>query len=231
MNLEGKAKILIGVLAALFAGVVAWAVLTAEEVPVPEERVEPPRFMEHEGTVIVEEKLGVKIWELSAEKVIVDTLTGDAALETISGTFYREDGKFLTLVAKQGIYNQPTSDVHLEGDVEVVDSDGGKLTSQKLDWFNEEGKLVATEDVVVSKDNENMRATGDVVEASEGFTHYIIKGNAKISKDDMRAFADEAEAKDDFKRFSLRGNARVLRGVKDDEYTIEADSNKSGDDL
>ena len=178
--MDKKTKILVAVGIFLFICLIIWTVRTTPQAPDPKERIDPPTTMEYEGNTIVEEKNGVKIWEISSEKVRVDSTTQIAEFDKVSGKFYQEDGKVLQLTAKNGTYNQVTKDVHLEGDLEVLDGDGGKLTSKNLDWIGAEEILIANEDVKIFKDD--MQAFGDRAESKDGFQHFFLKGNARILK-------------------------------------------------
>lgn len=176
--MENKFKILIAGGVILFACLVVWVVNTTPAEPPPVEKVAPPSKMEYEGNTIVEEKDGVKLLELYSDKMIVDAKTQNAEFENIHGKLYQADGKFVELKAKKGNYNRKNESVHVEGDVIVTDSEGAKLISGKLDWNSKDDMLVATEKVKLSKDD--MRATGDRAEATNGLRHFKLKGNAQV---------------------------------------------------
>ena len=178
--MENKIKILIAVLGILFVCLVTWVIRTTPDAPPPSDYIEPPSFMEYENNTIVEEKDGVKIWEITSNKVRIDSTTQIATFEKISGKFYQEDGKVLELTANNGYYNQQTKDVHIEGDIEVLDGDGGTLTSKKLDWNGAEEVLVAEDDVQITKND--MQAFGDRAESKDGFQHFFLKGHARVMK-------------------------------------------------
>lgn len=176
--MEKKYKILIVICVGFFCGLVAWAIATTPTEPPPSEKIEPPSKMTYESNTITEEKNGVKLFELNSSKMMVDALTQNAEIEDVQGRFYQEDGSFIELTAKYGLYNRQTGDVHVEGEVKVTDSKGATLTSGKLDWSGKDEILTATENVKLSKDD--MRAFGDYAEATNGLRHFKLKGNAKV---------------------------------------------------
>ena len=185
MSTREKLLALTGVI--FFVCLVAWVVKTTPPDKPPSEKVTPPTVMEYEGNTITEEKDGQIIWELTCEKMRIDTLTQNIELDGITAKFYRNDEeKFWELKAAKGVYYQLNKVIHVEGNIAVTDSDGAQLLSDKLDYFADTEMLIAT-------------------------------GNVKISKDDMRAFADFAYSNNALQKVGLSGNARVLKGVKDEE--------------
>ncbi|MBR5914675.1 MAG: LPS export ABC transporter periplasmic protein LptC [Selenomonadaceae bacterium] len=178
--MENKVKVLIGVLAVLFVCLVTWVVRTTPDKPPPSDYVEPPSYMEYENNTLTEEKDGVKIWEITSDKIRVDSNTHRAEFSNIKGKFFQEDGKVLELTAIQGYYDQDTHNVHVEGDVVMTDGDGGKLETVNLDWLSNEEMLIATEDVRIAKDD--MRAFADRAESMNGFQKFLLKGNARVLK-------------------------------------------------
>lgn len=178
--METKYKILIGAGLGLFIALIAWVISTTPNEPPPSEKFAPPSNMTYEKNNIVEEKNGVKLFELDSDKMIVDAATQNAELEGVHAKFYQEDGKFVELTAQRGSYEHTSGNIHVEGEVVVIDSEGAKLISGQLDWRGKEEILIATEKVQISKDD--MRAYGDRAEARNGLRHFNLKGNAHILK-------------------------------------------------
>ncbi|MBR6013505.1 MAG: LPS export ABC transporter periplasmic protein LptC [Selenomonadaceae bacterium] len=178
--MDKKIKILIGIGVILFVCLVTWVIRTTPKAPPPQEKIEPPTVMEYDKNTITEEKNGVKVWEISADKIKMDSVTQMAEFEKVEGKFYQEDGKVLSMTGNSGVYNQQTKDVHVEGDVTVIDGDGAKLTSKNLDWKSEDETITATEDVKIFR--EDMRAFGDFATSNDGFRHFVMKGRVRILK-------------------------------------------------
>lgn len=176
--MERKYKILIAIGVGFFVGVVFWAIATTPTEPPPTEKIDPPSKMTYESNTITEEKNGVKIFELNSSKMLFDAITQNAEIVDAQGKFYREDGTFIELNAKYGVYNRQTGAVHVEGDVVLTDSNGAKLTSGKIDCNVNYDLFIATENVKISK--KDMRAFADYAEANNGFRHFKLKGNAKV---------------------------------------------------
>lgn len=178
--MDNKVKILVGILAVLFVCLVVWVVRTTPTSAPPHEKFDPPRYVEYENNEISEERNGVKIWEINAEKITLDSLTQDAHLENVKGKFYNEDGRTLEVVGKEASYSQSTKNIVISGDVVATDSDGAKLTSGHLAWGDKDGILIAEENVKISK--EDMRAYGDQAASTDGFKHFFLKGHARVLK-------------------------------------------------
>lgn len=178
--MDKKIKILIGAGVIFFICLVTWVIRTTPKAPPPKEKIEPPTVMEYEGNTITEEKDGVKLWEITSDKIKIDSVTQLAEFDKVDGKFFQDDGKILTVTADKGVYNQQTKDIHIEGKVVLIDGDGAKLTSKKLDWNSKEETITATEDVKLFR--EDIRATGDMASSSDGFKHFFMKGNVRILK-------------------------------------------------
>ena len=185
-----REKILAATIVIFFVCLVTWVVRTTPPTPPPMEKIEPPTVMEYEGNTIIEEKDGQIVWELTCEKLRVDTFTQNIELDNVSAKFHQrdketEEEKTWELTAAKGVYYQVNKVIHVEGDVKVTNGDGAELTSDILDWFADQEMLIAN-------------------------------GNVKISKDDMRAFGDMAYSQTALSKFGLMGNAKILKGVKED---------------
>ncbi len=173
-------KILSGITALLFVSLIVWVVRTTPETPPPIDKIETPATMSYGGNTITEEQNGVKIWDLTAESMEVETQTQNVMMKNLTGHFYQKDGNVIELRAKNGMYNQATKDVHVDTDVVVTTKDGAKMTGDSLDWRAAEGMLVARGKAKVTKDD--MLAEGDLIEARDGLQKIKIQGNAHIVK-------------------------------------------------
>ena len=237
-----RGKILAATIIIFFVCLIVWVVRTTPKAPPPIEKFEPPTVMEYEGNTITEERDGKIIWELTCDKLRVDSLTQDMELTNVRGKFY-EDDRTWELTAARGIYDRTEQIIYLEGDVVLTNTDGSELHSEeltwlteketliaegkisvtdegsellaeKLEWFMAEDKIVASGSVSVTKDD-GAKLLADKLEWLNVEGKLIATGNVKIAKDDMRAFGDLAYAENDFKKFGLLGHARILNGVSE----------------
>lgn len=212
-------KILAALVVIFFVCVVVWAIRTTPTEPPPIEKVEPPTVIEYEGNTIVEEQDGKVIWELTCDKMRIDTITQNIELDGVKGKFYQykdEDETIWELTAKTGVYYQTSKNIMVEGEVDITNSEDSQLLTDKLEWFAEQGLLSAAGDVKI-KNKDGAKLRSDKVEWFTGEDKIIATGGVRISKEDMRGFGDLAYADNEFKHFGLLGHARVLKGVKDEE--------------
>lgn len=214
-----REKILVAIVIIFFVCVVVWVVRSTPKEPPPIEKFDPPTVMEYEGNTITEEKDGKIIWELTCDKLRVDSITQDMELIGVKGKFYEED-KTWNLTAAKGIYDQTGKIIYVEGDVVITNSDGAELLSDELIWLSEKEILTAIGNVKVTNDD-GAKLHSDKLEWFTAEEKLIATGNVKISKEDMRGFGDLAYAESNFKKFGLLGHAKVLKGVKDDDETMK----------
>ena len=179
--MDKKHKFLLGAGAAVFAALVVWAVVTVPEAPAQTEKpAQSSKIMSYDGNEISEEKNGRKIWDLTAEHIEVDVDTRDAKLENLLGHFYAEDGRVVEVKADKGTYSETTRDIAITGNVSLKNSDGAQLTSDELRWEAEKEILAAIGSAKAVKDD--LLATGDRMESSDGFNKIKIIGKAHLAK-------------------------------------------------
>lgn len=175
-----RGKILLGTISLLFVCLVVWVIRTTPEPPPDQPVIDTEKKMVYDGNTLSEERNGKRIWDLTAKRMETDLKSNNTELTELVGHFYREDGKSIELKAKHGIYQQDKQEIHIDGDVVATTSDGAKLTSDRLDWQEKEDMLVASGKVKVTKDD--LEATGDRIESKDAFSHFWIRGNARIVK-------------------------------------------------
>ena len=79
---------------------------------------------------------GRKKWEVQGETA--DLMSEIVQLSPVRAISY---GRVeLHLSAQQGQFNKNTQNVHLEGDVVAVTSDGATMSTQSMDWLQEQGE-------------------------------------------------------------------------------------------
>lgn len=132
------------------------------------------------GSTVIEQKDGKKLWELTAETVQVDSKTKKIKLINFKGTVYREQGGQLDLVAREALYDTNTKDITMEGDVKATSGDGAAFTAAQARWAGNDRRIYGSGGVTVTK--EDTVITGDQVESDANFEKVKVQGNARVIK-------------------------------------------------
>lgn len=132
------------------------------------------------GSTVVEQKDGKKLWELTAETVQIDSKTPKIKLINFKGIVYREQGGQLDMVAREALYDPKTKDVTMEGDVKATSSDGGVFTAAQARWAGNDRRIYGSGGITVIRDDAVI--TGDQVESDANFEKVKVQGNARVIK-------------------------------------------------
>lgn len=97
------------------------------------------------------EKNGKKKWEIEGKSA--DIIAEIVNLSNVVANAYGEEVD-VTLVADKGVFNRTTNDVCFEENVVVSSSDGTRLTTDALEWKNDEGKVYTDRPVKVTHGND-----------------------------------------------------------------------------
>ena len=79
-----RGKIILTILILMIGALITWVIKTTPSEPPKFEKIEPPSVMEYHDNTISEEKDGVKLWELTAEKVLIEIATQNAELTNLT---------------------------------------------------------------------------------------------------------------------------------------------------
>ena len=178
--MSSKGKVLLGGLALLLFCLIVWAVRTVPEPPPPIEKTDEPKIMSYEGNTITEEKDGVRIWDLTAEKSHVDVESQDAEMENIVGHFYQPNGRVLELKAPHGEYSHDTGDIKLTGGVVATTNDKMDLSADTLTWLAKEEKLIAEGNAKANSEGHGFHIKAEKIESTDGFQKFKAMGKAHI---------------------------------------------------
>lgn len=179
-NINRK-KVAIYVLALCILGVLYWAYATRPQV----ENYEPSKsIMTYSNNTIKEEVGGKLIWECYAETMTVDQEAQIMTMKNIKGTFYRDDGSKIELIADTGEYDQKQKNMVLDSGIHAESTDDMKFDTDKVIWDGQQGILTCEGNVKISKPD--MQATGDKAESKDAFQNFKLIGNAHIIKGDTK---------------------------------------------
>ena len=218
-------KILIATVLIFFVCVVVWAIRTTPTEPPPIEKFEPPTIIEYEGNTITEEQDGKLLWELTCDKMRIDTITQNVDIDGVKGKFYQyegEDVKIWELTAATGSYDQVKKNILVKGDVVVTNSKGEQLLSDELEWIAEQELASASGNVNVTN-SDGAQLLSDKLEWFAKQELVSASGNVKILNDDgAKLKGDKVEWFTAEEKVIATGDVRVskddMRGFGDLAY-------------
>ncbi|MCK8816363.1 LPS export ABC transporter periplasmic protein LptC [Natroniella sulfidigena] len=119
-------------------------------------------------------------WDLQLEEVIEPLVTDDDQLERIiaqgvkDGKFFEGEQVRYNLDVERLIYKQESKDLQLRGDVQLKESTGQQIRTEKLDWLAEEQKFRTDSPVSYLFDDGELSAGGMIVDLTAEVIDFTI---------------------------------------------------------
>lgn len=187
-ELPKKKRLYVIVLLA-FAGILAWAFITASIIThdfnkkQAQARGDEQEAIVH-GIILTETKEEQKYWEIYGETGKWDSSNGVAQLEKVIGNFYKDNEVSMSFESSKGTYNSKDGDITLHEDTFIVLKDGITLNADKLHWIDSHTPIVAEGHVKIQKDKQ-LLSTAEKIEISPEYDSFKIIGNtvSKIYED------------------------------------------------
>ncbi|MDO4177658.1 MAG: LPS export ABC transporter periplasmic protein LptC [Phascolarctobacterium sp.] len=132
------------------------------------------------NTTLTRESEGKKLWEFTVGEADTDKDRNKVILKGITGKVYRKDGSSINVVADRGIIVANKNDFTLEGKVKFTDSNGAELTTDKINYKQDQETITATGHVLMTKDD--YRASADLATTTTSLENVKLKGHAKVEK-------------------------------------------------
>lgn len=161
------------------------------------------------------EKSGKKKWEVEGKSA--DIMAEVVNLTSVVAKAYGEEAK-MTLVADKGVFNRVSNDVHFESNVVVTSSDGSVLSTEALDWKNDEEKIHADKAVKITSQKPVTTITCDgPMEVNYGKNYAEFNNKVKVEDERGQIYCDKAVAYYDSKtrqvtKIVATGNVKIVRG-------------------
>ncbi len=154
----------------LVFGSLAVGVIFLKSKPIPSVPVHPPvpplassADAAFQGVHLIEAKGGRTLWEVKADRVELfeegGLVRAKGVKEPVSATFYAENGRVIAN-ADEALLNMRTKDVTLKGKVRAVSEKGATLETESLSWLAQGRRLVAHQEVVLTRGDFMSRAQG-----------------------------------------------------------------------
>lgn len=118
---------------------------------------------------------GKKAWEVRGKSA--DILTDIVKLTSVNADVYGEEEN-INLMGDKGTYDKANGKIHLQDNVVITTSGGGKLTTNYLDW-DRESKRVSTEDVV-NIQRQNIKAVATGLEGDPNLKKISLKDDVTV---------------------------------------------------
>ena len=176
-----KVKTLAGAAVAAVVLLVVWTVTTLPDVP-DENAQQPRRVMSYNNNKTFETKNDKVSWELTADSIEMDADSQDASMTNVKCVFYAEDGRVLTLVGDKGVYSDNTKRITMEGNIKADSTDGSHMRCEKAEYASEDEILKLIGNAQLESESDKLKASGDVLESSDGFSRFKATGKAHVEK-------------------------------------------------
>ncbi len=161
------------------------------------------------------EKSGKKKWEVEGKSA--DILAEVVNLTSVVAKAYGEEVN-MTLVADRGVFNRVSNDVHFESNVVVTSTDGSILSTEALEWKNDEEKIYSDKAVKITAEKPVTTITCDgPMEVYYGKNYAEFNNNVKVDDERGQIYCDKAVAYYDSKtrqvsKIVATGNVKIVRG-------------------
>ena len=161
------------------------------------------------------EKSGNKKWEVDGKSA--DIMAEVVNLTSVVAKAYGEETN-MTLVADRGVFNRASNDVHFESNVVVTSSDGSVLSTEALDWKNDEEKIYTDKAVKITAEKPVTTITcNGPMEVYYGKNYAEFNNKVKVDDERGQIYCDKAVAYYDRKtrhvsKIVATGNVKIVRG-------------------
>jgi len=118
---------------------------------------------------------GKKAWEVKGKSA--DIFTDVVKLTSVNANVYGEE-EDVNLVGDKGSYDKASGKMHLEDNVVITTTGGGKMTTDYLDW-DKESQRVSTE-AMVNIERQNIKAMAKGLEGEPNLKRISLKDDVKV---------------------------------------------------
>lgn len=183
-DLPKKKRLYVIVLLA-FAGILAWAFITASVITHDFNKKQAQTQGDEQeaivhGIILTETKEEQKYWEIYGETGKWDSSNGVAQLDKVIGNFYKDNEVSMSFESSKGTYNSKEGDITLYEDTFIVLKDGITLNADKLHWTDSHTPIVAEGHIKIQKDKQ-LLSTAEKIIISPEYDSFKITGNT-VSK-------------------------------------------------
>jgi LPS export ABC transporter protein LptC len=124
---------------------------------------------------------GTVEWELTAESAELESKSGRMTLNAPQVIFFLEDGRQVRLTAEHGVLDTQSNDMHVEGNVRVVE-DRYTLLTEHLNYRHAERILSSEKPVHIFSQSADLRATGMTYDLNTNQARFAGRVNGSLSE-------------------------------------------------
>ncbi len=147
----------------------------ANEIPVPQQKLEDFRLIATEG--------GVKTWELEAKAAQIYEKIKKTYIQDFKTSIYEEGELASVLSARRGILDMTTNNMEATGNVIVTSTKGSRLETEELHYLSPTGKVTKgkfiTEEFIKITEPDRI-TTGYGLEIDSDLENAKIKRDVKV---------------------------------------------------
>lgn len=177
-----KTKGLIAAASVLLIALIVWTVNSIPKPPSDNGDGPVQRVVSFDGNTISEERNGKLIWKITADKIEMNIDNNTASLVGLKAVFNMDDGKTIDFSAPKAVFDQTTHNLKVEGGIKGSSSDGASFSCDSSEWIADNSRLSLIGNVILERASDGVKATGERIESTDGFSRFVIKGKAHLEK-------------------------------------------------
>lgn len=180
--MSNKTKGMIAIASVLLIALIVWTVNSIPKPPADDGEGPAQRIVSFDGNTISEERNGKLIWKITAERIEMNIDNNTASLINLKAVFNMEDGRTVDFSAPKAVFDQGSHNLKVEGGIKGSSSDGASFSCDSSEWIADNSRLSLIGNVMLERASEGMKATGERIESTDGFSRFVIKGKAHLEK-------------------------------------------------
>ena len=137
-----------------------------------------PAVQMSEGRISGADPAGRLQWELEARDLVVDNERQEVRLEQVTGHFYEQGRRVVTVAAAGGVFDLRSRDVSLTGGVRAHTPTGRRVAAERVHWDAAARRLTATGGVRLVQGGMEVRA--DRLESDVALRRTRLVGHIRV---------------------------------------------------
>lgn len=147
----------------------------------PDPPVNPEKLIQFEGSKLEETKDGHLVWQVTADKIMVDPETQVMYLTNPKALLISDDGTELTITSPKGTADKTKKVLTIEPPIQAATNQGDTLQSKGTVYYNMDTRMVKGGNVVITRaDTTTLKA--DAFETNTSLDQVSLTGHASVTK-------------------------------------------------